>query len=197
MITTSRDQIRRISTKSAIPDPSLMSGKRALELERLVGLGILCLSWLRDAVFEIFDFPDFGGAVGAAGCEVLDVGGEEDAGYVGVVGFEVGYWDELGFFAELEEVPDVDVALELLAWIEGRRRRRRERGPTEFVAAQSVVPSEATVTLETGTSSSGMSWCEQLFSARSQTRTFPPRSQLMISPWLGWITTSVTGGPCV
>lgn len=40
-----------------------------------------------------------------------------------------------------------------------------------------------------------MSSCEQLFSARSQTRTLPERSQLMISPWLGWMTTSLAGLP--
>ena len=66
---------------------------------------------------EVFDFPDLGGAVGAAGCEVLDVGGEEDAGYVGVVGFEVGYGDEGCFFAVLEEVPDVDIALQVISII--------------------------------------------------------------------------------
>lgn len=48
---------------------------------------------------------------------MLDVGGEEHAGYVVFVGGEVGYRDEGGFFAVLEEVPYVDVALgSILAW---------------------------------------------------------------------------------
>lgn len=53
----------------------------------------------------------------------------------------------------------------------------------------------ATVTLETDTSSSGISWWEQLFSARSQTLTLPDLSQLIISPWLGCMTTSLAGLP--
>jgi hypothetical protein len=121
----------------------------------LITLRVLDLSGFWDLRGEVLDFPDFGGAVRAAGCEVLYVRREEDAGYVGVVGFEVGYWDELGFVAELDEVPDVDVALDLL---EARILVGGGGGLTEFVAAQRVVPSEATVTLDTGTSSSGMSW---------------------------------------
>lgn len=42
---------------------------------------------------------------------MLDVGGEEDAGYVIFVGGEVGYWDQGCLFAVLEEVPDVDISL--------------------------------------------------------------------------------------
>jgi len=45
---------------------------------------------------------------------VLDIGREEDAGYVVFVGGEMGYWDEGGLFAVLEEVPDVDIALAML-----------------------------------------------------------------------------------
>ena len=52
--------------------------------------------------------------VGGAGCEVLDVGREEDTGYVVFVCGEVGYRDKGRFFAVLEEMPDVDVALVLL-----------------------------------------------------------------------------------
>lgn len=66
---------------------------------------------------------------------------------------------------------------------------------TLLLAAHSRVPSVATVTLDTDTSSSGISWWEQLFSARSQTLTLPDLSQLMISPWLGCMTTSLAGLP--
>jgi hypothetical protein len=53
---------------------------------------------------------------------------------------------------------------------------------TALFPAQTILPSLATVTLATLTSSSGINWCEHLFSPRSQMRTLPPRSQLMSSP---------------
>jgi hypothetical protein len=65
----------------------------------------------RDHGFEVFDFPDLGSVVGAAGCEVLNVGGQEHAGYVLGMGFEMCYRHKLGFFAVLEEVPDIDASL--------------------------------------------------------------------------------------
>lgn len=52
--------------------------------------------------------------VGAAGCEVLDVGREENTRDVLAVGFEVSDGDKLSLLAELNEVPDVDHALGLL-----------------------------------------------------------------------------------
>jgi len=60
------------------------------------------LAWFWELGIQVFDLPDLGSAVGAAGCEMLDVGGEEDAGYVGIVSFEVGYGDEGCFFAVLK-----------------------------------------------------------------------------------------------
>jgi hypothetical protein len=42
---------------------------------------------------------------------VLDVGREEDSGDVGLVGLEMGDWDEGSLFAVLEKMPYVDVAL--------------------------------------------------------------------------------------
>ena len=42
---------------------------------------------------------------------MLDVGGEENAGYVVLVSGEVCDWDQGCLFAVLEEVPNVDVAL--------------------------------------------------------------------------------------
>lgn len=112
MIRARRNQVGRISTECAIPDPALVARQGTLELERLLGLFLVGdLAGLGEERLEILDFPYLGGAVGAAGGQVLDVGGEEDAGDGAVVGFEVGEGDELGFLAELEEVPDVDVAL--------------------------------------------------------------------------------------
>ncbi len=42
---------------------------------------------------------------------MADVGGEEDAGDVPVVGEEAGDWDERGDVAVLNHAPDVDVSL--------------------------------------------------------------------------------------
>ena len=90
-----------------------MTGKRTLKLEGLRGLGIrLYLTWNGDHRLEILDFPDFGGVVCGAGCEVLDIRREEDAGDVVFVCREVSYWYQGGLFAVLHEVPDVDVTLD-------------------------------------------------------------------------------------
>jgi hypothetical protein len=52
--------------------------------------------------------------VGGASREVFDVGREEDTGNVVVVRFEVGYGHELGLFAVLKKMPDVDASLEII-----------------------------------------------------------------------------------
>ena len=52
--------------------------------------------------------------VGGASCKVLDVWGEQDAGYVIFVGGEVGYRDKGCLLAVLKEVPDVDITLVML-----------------------------------------------------------------------------------
>lgn len=57
------------------------------------------------------DGPDAGCVVGGAGGEVPDVGGEEDACDVGVVGYEFAYGHDGGDVAALDHAPDVDVAL--------------------------------------------------------------------------------------
>jgi hypothetical protein len=99
------DKIRRVGAKGAVPDPALMAGEGGLEREwpgLAVGGGGLLLARL--------DLPDLGGVVGAAGGELLDVWGEEDAGDVLAVGVELGDGDELGALVVLDEVPDEDVA---------------------------------------------------------------------------------------
>lgn len=86
-----------------------MTCKYALELEWLCfGCG---LAGNGDHGVEILDFPDLGCVVGATGCEVLDVGGEQDAGDVLAMCFEVSDGHELGLFTVLQEVPDVYTAL--------------------------------------------------------------------------------------
>lgn len=81
-----------------------MARQRGLERERLGLLVVL----LRGQVFHL---PDLGGVVGAAGGELLDVRGEEDAGDVFFVGVEVRDGEELGAVEGLDELPDEDIAL--------------------------------------------------------------------------------------
>jgi len=42
---------------------------------------------------------------------VLDIGREKNSGDVVIMGLEVGNWHELGLFAVLKEMPDIDAAL--------------------------------------------------------------------------------------
>jgi hypothetical protein len=113
VIRACRNQVRRIGTESAIPDPALMTLECAFKLERLRSLVIgLCLSRDRNHGFKVLDFPDLGGVVGRASGQVLNVGRKENTGNVVLVCGEMGDWDEGSLFAVLEEVPDVDVALE-------------------------------------------------------------------------------------
>lgn len=188
VVGTGRHQVGRIGAERAVPDPALVAREGGLERERL--------RLLVGGRLKVLDLPDAGGVVGAAGCELLDVGREENARDVLLVRIEVGYRKELGSVVGLEQLPHEYVALfacQFWCRISYLFDNREELTP--LFAAQSREPSLATVTLETETSSSGISWWEQLFSARSQTRTLPWRSQLMISPWLGWITTSLAGQP--
>lgn len=127
-------------------------------LER-VGLGALLVG----NGLDVLDLPDFGRVVGAARGELLDVRREEDAGDVLLVGAEVGYGNELGAVVGLEELPDKDVALGGVSNVWRRQRRRRQVGGrrekhTALLAAHRREPSLATVTLDTDTSSSGISW---------------------------------------
>ncbi len=109
MVAAGRNEVRTIGAEGTIPDPSLMPRQRTLEFKRLVlGRGF---ARVRHERIEVLDFPDLGCVVGGAGCEVLDVGGEEDARDVFFVGAELSDGDEGGLFAVLHEVPDVDIAL--------------------------------------------------------------------------------------
>ena len=127
---------------------------------------------------------------------MADVGREENAGDVGGVGDELADWKDGGGIATLDHTPDINVALPTDVSNCSMTTRELDK-LTALLPAQTILPSLATVTLATLTSSSGMSWCEHLFSPRSQILTLPPRSQLISSPWFGWITTSLTGTPWV
>lgn len=86
--------------------------------------------------------------------KVLDVGGEEHAGDVLVVGLEMGYWNELRLLSVLDKAPDEDFALRSVSLC---LQYEKETKHTELVPATSVDPSVATVTLATATPSSGTS----------------------------------------
>lgn len=91
VIRTSGNQVCRIGTESTIPDPPLMASECAFQFEWLGSLVIwLYLTRNRVHGFEVLDFPDLGSVVGGAGCEMLDIGGKEDAGYVVLVCGEMG-----------------------------------------------------------------------------------------------------------
>ena len=61
------------------------------------------------------DRPNAGVVIGAAGCEVADIGGEEDACNVAIMGFEMSDGYEFGLFTlrvhSLVDTPDEYVAL--------------------------------------------------------------------------------------
>lgn len=165
------------------------------------GLGLLL-----GAGFDVLDLPDLGRVIRAAGSQLLYVWGEEDPGDVLLMRVEMCYGKELGSVEGLNQMPHKYVAL-FAQWRMPRlatdsftlqisdqcfgklmNKRRGDDGTsrldsrTALLAAHSSEPSLATVTLETDTSSSGISSWAQLFSARSQMRTLPALSQLMISP---------------
>ena len=89
MITTRGNQIRAVGAERAVPHPSLVSMQRRLEREGggialcCAGQGVAGLNVVRGR--EV-DGPDARGVIGGAGCQVAHVGGEQDAGDVGVVG---------------------------------------------------------------------------------------------------------------
>lgn len=94
MIATRRDQIRAIGTKSAVPDPPLVSVQCRLQCK----------------LFFV-DTPDLGSVIGGTSGKVANVRGEEDTRYVFCVGLELADGDKLGDVAVLDHAPDVAVAL--------------------------------------------------------------------------------------
>jgi hypothetical protein len=128
------------------------------------------------------DGPNAGSMVGGAGSEMTDVRRQENTGDVGTMSNEFADGDQGCDVGTLDHAPDIYVSLlsrPADAVLQGKDAL------TALLPAHSIVPSLATVTLATDTSSSGISWCEHLFSPKSQIRTLPPRSQLINSPWFG------------
>lgn len=109
VITGGGDQVRGVGTEGTVPDPALVAGESALELE---------WNWRRwfaagngHHLVEILDLPDLGGMVGRAGREVLDIWREQDTRNVLAVSLEVSNRDQGGLLTILLKMPDEDVAL--------------------------------------------------------------------------------------
>jgi hypothetical protein len=90
MIRTGSDEVCRISTKSAVPHPTLVASQRALKLKWLRFRRFIVRTW--DHLLKVLDFPYLRSVVGTACSEMLDVRGKENASNVLPVGFEVGNW---------------------------------------------------------------------------------------------------------
>lgn len=144
-----RDEVSRVGAEGAVPDPPLVTRQGGLEGE---GLGLLVMGRL-----EILHLPDARGVVGAAGRELLHVWRQEDTSNILLVRVEVRHGQELRAVVSLEELPDKDVSL-VYCQLPGTSHHHYEVLLTPLLAAQRREPSLATVTLETETSSSGMSW---------------------------------------
>ena len=99
MVAARSNQIRTIGAKGAVPDPSLVAVQGGLEREggrvalRSRGQRVAGLHVVRGG--EV-DAPDARGVVCGAGGQVPNVGGEQDARYVGVVGEEFAHGDDGG-----------------------------------------------------------------------------------------------------
>lgn len=103
VIRARRHEVGRVGAKGAVPDPALVSRERRLEGQRLgplAGLGR-----------AVLDLPNLGRVVGAARGQLLDVGREQDAGNVLLVGGKVRHGHHAGAVVFLLNLPDEDVAL--------------------------------------------------------------------------------------
>lgn len=87
------DEVRRVGGERAIPHPALVARQRALEFEgpRLGRRLARC----RHHRLQVLDLPNLGRVVGAACCQVLDIGREENSRDVLCVRFEVCYRHQL------------------------------------------------------------------------------------------------------
>lgn len=103
VIRTRRHKVCRVGAEGAVPDPALVTRESRLEGKRL---GLLVrprrgLSYL----------PNLGRVVRAAGCQFLDVWGEEDAGDVLFVRGEVRYGHHACAVVLLLDPPHENIAL--------------------------------------------------------------------------------------
>ena len=114
MVGACSHQVSTIGTEGAIPDPALVAMQGGLERE---GVGVAVVgAWevvLQCDVVRLRSVqrPDAGRVVCTAGGEMSDVGREEHAGDVGLVGEEGANGNEGGDFSALDHAPDVYFAL--------------------------------------------------------------------------------------
>ena len=123
MVTAGGNQVGRVSAERAVPDPALMAGKRALQLEwhragRLAARG-------RDHLVKILNLPYLCGVVSGAGSKVLDIWREQNSSDVLAMGLEVGDGDKSCLLAVLLKMPHKNIALELVRPNEPNRGVRR------------------------------------------------------------------------
>jgi hypothetical protein len=108
VIRASSYQVRRVGTESAVPYPALVTGEGGLQGIRL---GFLVRSG-----FDVLNFPNLGCVVCAAGRELLDIRGQQNASDVFLVGVEVSDRHKLCSVETLYEIPYEYVAL--AKWLE-------------------------------------------------------------------------------
>ena len=89
---------------------------------------------------------------------MADVRREENPSDVSSMGLKGCHWYQRGDVTVLDHAPDVDVALKEQKRGQLQNKEHLTGGRTELLPAHSKVPSVATVTLDTETSSSGTSW---------------------------------------
>jgi hypothetical protein len=112
MVAAGGNQVCRVRTEGAVPNPALMTSKRALQLEWHWAGGLATRS--RDHLVEILYLPYLGGVVSGAGSKVLDVWREQDSGDILAMGLKVGDGDKSCLLAVLLKMPDKNIALELV-----------------------------------------------------------------------------------
>lgn len=105
MIRARRYEIGRVCAKGTVPDPALVAGQGGLERE---GLGLVV-----GPGRAVLDLPNLGSVVGAAGGELLDIRGEEDARDVFFMRGEVRHGDHASSVVFLFNLPDKDIALQV------------------------------------------------------------------------------------
>lgn len=119
MVAAGGNQVGRVGAERAVPNPALVAGKRALQLEwhwtgRLATRG-------RDHLVKILDLPYLRGMVSGAGSKVLDIWREQDSSDVLAMSLEVSDGDKSCLLAVLLKMPDKNIALKLVRPIELNR----------------------------------------------------------------------------
>lgn len=109
MVAAGGNQVGRVSAERAVPNPALVAGKSALQLERHWAGRLATRGG--DHFVKILDLPDLGGVVSGAGRKVLDVRREQNSGDVLAMSFEVSDWDKSCLLTVLLKMPDKNIAL--------------------------------------------------------------------------------------